>query len=74
MPPRFLENYKICTNRYTFLDKQVSEEKFKNDHTMSMSLYMYKEKYNLFIEIIRSLLKSSVTCATPEIAKRTMHI
>ena len=32
------------------------------------------KKYNLFIEIIRSLLKSSVTGATPKIAKRTMHI
>ena len=33
-----------------------------------------QKKYNLFIEIIRSLLKSSVTGATPKIAKRTMHI
>ena len=36
-------------------------------------MYVQK-KYNLFIEIIRSLLKSSVTGATPKIAKRTMHI
>ena len=31
-PPRVLENYKIWTSRgyFTLLDKQVSEEKFKN--------------------------------------------
>ena len=38
-------------------------------------LYVYaKKKYNLIIEIIKSLLKSSVTGATPKIAKQTMHI
>ena len=36
-------------------------------------MYVQK-KYNLFIEIFRSLLKSSVTGATPKIAKRTLHI
>ena len=37
-------------------------------------LYVCAKKTNLFIEIIRSLLKSSVTGATPKIAKRTLHI
>ena len=87
IPPRLLENSTQGSGKlqnlqkpcgYTFLDKQVSEENFLNDNAMSSyiepSLCMCKKKYNLFIEIIRSLLKISLTGATPKIAKRTMHI